>query len=53
MANNGMSNGAKVGAVIVVLANVVLAFVYHEWWLVAVAAGLVGAFAANWQKDES
>jgi hypothetical protein len=46
-----MTTGAKIGAGLVVLANVVLAAVYREWWLLAVAAGLVAAFASNWKRS--
>ena len=39
-------------AILVILANVVAAFVYDAWWLLAVAAGLVAAFAQQWRRGE-
>ncbi len=48
-----MTTGTKALAILVILANVVAAFFYDAWWMLAVAAGLVAVFAQQLRRGES
>lgn len=48
-----MRRGLVIALVIVALGNVVAAFAYREWWLLAVTAGLVAVVADQWRRDRT